>query len=130
MSALRRSPIARPSPARSWSTTPTRSRPAGCARFARSKTETSRVWVGGGYLFESKIIGGTVTKEYIPGVEKGLLSALGAGPIAGFAMVDVKVLLVDGAYHDVDSSALAFEIAARAALREALHKAGPVLLEP
>jgi len=71
-----------------------------------------------------------VPKEYIPGVEKGLLSVLGAGVLAGFPVVDIKVALVDGAYHDVDSSALAFEIAGRAALREALQKGGSVLLEP
>ena len=69
-------------------------------------------------------------KEYIPGVEKGLESVLGSGVLAGFPVVDLKVTLIDGAYHDVDSSALAFEIAARAALREALQKGGPVLLEP
>ena len=85
---------------------------------------------GKGYEFESKIVGGAVPKEYIPGVEKGLESVLGSGPIAGFPVVDLKVALVDGAYHDVDSSALAFEIASRAALREALQKGGPVLLEP
>ena len=69
-------------------------------------------------------------KEFIPGVEKGLESVLGSGVIAGFPVVDFKVTLVDGDYHDVDSSALAFEIAARAALREALQKGGSVLLEP
>ena len=69
-------------------------------------------------------------KEYIPGVEKGLNSVLGSGVVAGFPVVDVKVTLVDGAYHDVDSSALAFEIASRAAFREALQKGKSVLLEP
>ena len=69
-------------------------------------------------------------KEFIPGVEKGLQSVLGAGVLAGFPVVDIKVSLVDGAYHEVDSSALAFEIAARAALREALQKGKSVLLEP
>ena len=69
-------------------------------------------------------------KEYIPGVEKGIKSVLTSGVLAGFPVVDVHSELVDGAYHDVDSSALAFEIAGRAALREALQKAGPVLLEP
>jgi elongation factor G len=81
-------------------------------------------------LFESKIVGGNVPKEYIPGVEKGLNSVLGSGVVAGFPVVDVKVQLVDGAYHEVDSSALAFEIAARAAFREALQKGRSVLLEP
>ncbi len=73
---------------------------------------------------------GSVPKEYVPGVKKGLESALGSGVLAGFPVVDLKVTLLDGAYHDVDSSALAFEIAARAALREALQKGGTVLLEP
>jgi elongation factor G len=81
-------------------------------------------------VFESKIVGGNVPKEYIPGVEKGLNSVLGAGVVAGFPVVDVKVQLVDGAYHEVDSSALAFEIASRAAFREALQKGRSVLLEP
>jgi elongation factor G len=75
------------------------------------------------------LVGVSVPKEYIPGVEKGLESVLGSGVLAGFPVVDLKVSLVDGAYHDVDSSALAFEIAARAALREALQKGGSVLLE-
>jgi elongation factor G len=71
-----------------------------------------------------------VPKEFIPGVEKGLESVLGAGLLAGFPVVDLKVTLIDGRYHDVDSSALAFEICARGALREALQKGGSVLLEP
>jgi elongation factor G len=81
-------------------------------------------------VFENKIVGGSVPKEFIPAVEKGLESVLGSGVLASFPVVDVKVALIDGASHDVDSSALAFEIAARMALREALQKAGPVLLEP
>ncbi len=83
-----------------------------------------------GFTFENKIVGGAVPKEYIPGVEKGLQSVLGSGVLAGFPVVDLKVTLVDGQYHDVDSSALAFEIASRAALREALREGGSVLLEP
>jgi elongation factor G len=85
---------------------------------------------GKGYEFESKIVGGSVPKEYIPGVEKGLNSVLTSGVVAGFPVVDVKVQLVDGKYHDVDSSPLAFEIASRAAFREALQKGKSVLLEP
>jgi elongation factor G len=81
-------------------------------------------------VFESKIVGGSVPKEYLPGVEKGLNSVMTSGTIIGFPMVDVKVTLIDGAYHEVDSSAIAFEIASRAAFREAIQKAGPVLLEP
>jgi elongation factor G len=86
--------------------------------------------VGKGFEFDSKIIGGSVPKEYLPGVEKGLKSVIGSGVVAGFPVVDVKVELIDGAYHEVDSSALAFEIASRAAFREGLQKAAPVLLEP
>ncbi len=102
----------------------------GSGQFARVKIEIEPAGAGNGFSFDSKVIGGVVPKEYIPGVEKGLNSVLGSGVIAGFPIVDVKVRLVDGAYHDVDSSALAFEIASRAAFREALQKAGPVLLEP
>jgi len=85
---------------------------------------------GKGYEFESKIVGGAVPKEYIPGVEKGIESVLSSGVVAGFPIVDVKVQLIDGKYHDVDSSALAFEIATRACFREALQKGKSVLLEP
>ena len=84
----------------------------------------------GGFEFENKVVGGNVPKEFIPGVEKGLELVLGSGVLAGFPVVDLKVSLIDGAYHEVDSSALAFEIGSRAALREALQKGGPVLLEP
>jgi len=85
---------------------------------------------GKGYAFESKIFGGAVLERFIPGVEKGLESVLSSGVVAGFPIIDVKVQLVDGKYHDVDSSMMAFEIATRAAFREALQKADPVLLEP
>lgn len=102
----------------------------GSGQFARIKLVVEPNEPGTGFLFESKIVGGSVPKEYIPGVEKGLESVLGAGVLAGFPVVDVKVTLVDGAYHEVDSSALAFEIAARAGFREALRRGGSVLLEP
>jgi elongation factor G len=102
----------------------------GSGQFARVKIIAFPNEAGKGYEFESKIVGGAVPKEYIPGVEKGLESVMNSGPLAGFPVVDVKVELVDGAYHDVDSSALAFEIASRAAFREALQKGGAVLLEP
>src|SRR6476620_9065073 len=85
---------------------------------------------GAGYVFESKIVGGAVPKEYIPGVEKGLNSVMGSGVVAGFPVVDLTVTLIDGKYHDVDSSARAFEICARQCLKEALQRAKPVLLEP
>ncbi len=85
---------------------------------------------GAGNVFELKIVGGAVPKEYIPGVEKGINSVMGSGVLAGFPVVDVKATLIDGGFHDVDSSVLAFEIAARAAFREALREGGSVLLEP
>jgi elongation factor G len=85
---------------------------------------------GKGYQFESKIAGSAMPMEYIPGVEKGIESVLPCGVVAGFPVVDIKVAVIDGKYHDVDSSQMAFEIAARAAFRAALQKAGPVLLEP
>ncbi len=102
----------------------------GTGQFARVKFVVEPNEPGAGFLFESKIVGGAVPKEYIPGVEKGLNSVLNSGVVAGFPVVDVKVTLIDGAYHDVDSSALAFEIAARAAFRDALQKGKSVLLEP
>ncbi len=85
---------------------------------------------GSGFLFASEIVGGSVPKEYIPGVEKGIEGQKETGVIAGFPCIDFKATLYDGAYHDVDSSALAFEIAARAAFREGIPKCKPVLLEP
>ena len=85
---------------------------------------------GAGYEFENEIVGGAIPKEYIPGVEKGLNMAQETGIIAGFPVVDFKARLIDGSYHDVDSSALAFEIATRAAFKEGMAKAGPQLLEP
>jgi elongation factor G len=102
----------------------------GSGQFARVKLAIEPGEPGSGFQFDSKIIGGSVPKEYIPGVEKGLKSVLDNGILAGFPVIDFKVSLVDGAYHEVDSSALAFEIASRAALREGIQKAGPKLLEP
>jgi elongation factor G len=102
----------------------------GSGQFAAVDLEIAPSGAGKGNHFESRVVGGAVPKEYIPGVEKGVESVLTSGPLIGFPVVDVTVALVDGKYHDVDSSALAFEIAARAGFREALHKAGPVLLEP
>jgi elongation factor G len=102
----------------------------GSGQFARIKIVCAPLEPGKGFEFENKVVGGNVPKEYIPGVEKGLESVLGSGVLAGFPVVDLKVTLIDGAYHDVDSSALAFEICARAALREALREGHAVLLEP
>jgi elongation factor G len=102
----------------------------GTGQFARVILEIEPAEAGAGNSFESRIVGGSVPKEYIPGVEKGLNSVLSNGPLIGFPVVDMKVALVDGAFHDVDSSAIAFEIATRAAMREAFETAGAVLLEP
>ena len=102
----------------------------GTGQFARVKFNIMPNEKGAGFVFESKVIGGTVPKEYIPGVEKGLNSVMTSGPLAGFPMVDIKVELTDGAYHEVDSSAIAFEIASRMGFREALQKGNPILLEP
>ena len=102
----------------------------GTGQFARVKLVFEPQQPGFGYAFENKITGGSVPKEYIPGVTKGLESARDVGPIAGFPTIDYKIQLIDGAYHDVDSSALAFEIASRAAFKEGMAKAGPKLLEP
>jgi elongation factor G len=102
----------------------------GSGQFARVKLVFEPKERGSGFEFESGIVGGVIPKEYIPGVQKGLLSALETGVVAGFPMTDFKATLVDGAYHDVDSSTLAFEIAARAAFREGISKGAPVLLEP
>ncbi|WP_019998955.1 elongation factor G [Aureimonas ureilytica] len=102
----------------------------GTGQFARVKLHIEPGEPTTGYVFESKIIGGAVPKEYVPGVQKGIASVMTSGPLAGFPMVDIKAELIDGAYHDVDSSVLAFEIASRAGFREAIQKAGPKLLEP
>ena len=101
----------------------------GSGQFARVKI-VFEPNPGNGYEFENEIVGGSVPREYIPGVIKGLESAKDNGVLVGFPCIDFKARLVDGAYHDVDSSALAFEIASRAAFREGIPKAGPVLLEP
>ena len=102
----------------------------GSGQFACVKIVAEPFPAGQRFVFENKAVEGSVPKEFIPGVEKGLESVLGSGVLAGFPVIDLKVMLIDGAYHEVDSSALAFEIAARAALREALQKGEPVLLEP
>lgn len=102
----------------------------GAGQFARVKMEFEPLNPGEGFIFESKIVGGSVPKEYIPGVEKGLENIRKTGVIAGYPMIDFKATLIDGAFHDVDSSVLAFEIAAKAAFREGMPKGNPKLLEP
>ncbi len=102
----------------------------GSGQFAEVKLIISPTEPGEGYSFESRIVGGAVPKEYIPGVEKGVKSVMDSGPLAGFPVIDFKVALIDGKFHDVDSSVLAFEIASRMCMREGLRRAGAKLLEP
>jgi elongation factor G len=102
----------------------------GTGQFARVKLVFEPLPPGSGFVFENEIVGGSIPKEFIPGVEKGIKSVMNSGPLVGFPVIDFKVSLIDGAYHDVDSSVLAFEIAARAAFREAKDKVQMKLLEP
>jgi elongation factor G len=102
----------------------------GSGQFAEVKMIISPTEPGEGYSFESRIVGGSIPKEYIPGVEKGIKSVMDSGPLAGFPVIDFKVALIDGKFHDVDSSVLAFEIAGRMAMREGMRKAGAKMLEP
>ena len=102
----------------------------GSGQFARVKIRFEPLEAGAGFVFENSVVGGTVPREYVPGVEKGLKLAKETGVIAGFPLIDFKATLIDGAYHDVDSNVLTFDIAARACFREGIPKAGPKLLEP
>jgi len=102
----------------------------GTGQFARVKLVFEPGEPGSGFVFESKIVGGAVPKEFIPGVEKGLESVKDNGLLAGFPLIDFRATLIDGAFHDVDSSVLAFEIASRAAFKELREKGAPKLLEP
>jgi elongation factor G len=107
-----------------------RKQTGGAGQFARVKIRLDPGEPGSGSEFASKVVGGRVPREYVPGVEKGLASALVSGVISGYPVIDVKATLLDGAYHEVDSSVLAFEIAARAAFRAAVAEAAPTMLEP
>ena len=102
----------------------------GSGQFAEVWIKFEPLERGSGFVFEDKTVGGSVPREYVPSVEKGLKMQLEEGVLAKFPTVDFKATLVDGSYHDVDSNALTFEIAAKAAFREAMRKAGPILLEP
>jgi len=102
----------------------------GSGQFAKISLVVEPLKPGEGFQFENEVVGGAVPKEFIPGVKKGLEASLSNGVVAGYPTIDFKATLVDGQYHDVDSSVLAFEIAARAAFREGMPKAAPVLLEP
>ena len=102
----------------------------GAGQFARVKIHFEPLEAGTGFIFENAVVGGSVPKEYVPGVKKGLLAAIESGIVAGYPVIDLKATLVDGASHDVDSSVLAFEVAARSAFREGMQRAAPRLLEP
>ena len=102
----------------------------GSGQYAEVKVIFEPAERNAGISFENKVVGGSVPKEYIPAVEKGIRVQADTGVLAGFPTVDFKYSLVDGKYHDVDSSALAFEIAAKACFREGMKKAGPIILEP
>ena len=102
----------------------------GSGQFARIKMTVEPGEQGSGFTFANTVVGGNIPKEYIPGIEKGIQSVIDTGVLVGFPMLDIAVTVTDGAYHDVDSSVMAFEIAGRAAFREAALKANPRLLEP
>jgi elongation factor G len=102
----------------------------GKGQYGDVEIEVEPAEKGQGFVFENKIVGGTIPKEYIPAVEKGIKETLESGIIAGYPMVDVKVRLVDGSYHEVDSSEMAFKIAGSMAIKDAVAKAGGVILEP
>ena len=132
-SASRRWPTGRRSVARSRSsTTPTRSRPVGRASTprCRSRIEPLDTHEGELYEFENKVTGGRIPREYIPSVDQGIQDAMQYGVLAGYPLVGIKATLLDGAYHDVDSSEMAFKIAGSMVLKDAVRKADPVLLEP
>ncbi len=102
----------------------------GRGQFAHVEIELAPLPSGSGFVFENKIKGGSIPREYIPAVEKGCVEAMTAGPLAGYPLLDCRVILSDGSYHEVDSSELAFKICASMAFKEAAKKASPVLLEP
>jgi elongation factor G len=102
----------------------------GSGQFAKIDYRIEPGEAGTGFIFESKVVGGNVPKEYIPAVEKGFKGMVSKGPLAGYPCLDFKVVLLDGGSHAVDSSALAFEIASKAAYRQTMPKAGPQILEP
>ncbi|MBL8780960.1 MAG: elongation factor G [Alphaproteobacteria bacterium] len=102
----------------------------GSGQFARVRIEFEPLPAGSGFIFENEVVGGSVPKEYVPGVEKGLNASRDNGVLAGFPLIDFKATLVDGAYHEVDSNVLTFEIASRAAFRELKERKAVKLLEP
>jgi elongation factor G len=107
-----------------------RKQTGGAGQYAEVKIIFEPLERNGGFVFENEVIGGAIPREYIPAVEKGIRTQADTGVLAGFPTVDFKASLIDGKYHDVDSSALAFEIAAKAAFRDGMRKAAPIILEP
>jgi len=102
----------------------------GHGQYGHAVVEVEPLEAGSGIVFEDKIVGGVIPKEYIPAIQAGVMEACANGPIGGYELVDMKIRLVDGSYHEVDSSEMAFKIAGSMALREAAKKAAPMLLEP
>jgi elongation factor G len=102
----------------------------GSGQYAKIEYSVEPMPAGSGYVFESEVVGGNVPKEFIPSVEKGFRMMMDKGPLVGYPLVDVKVTLLDGGYHAVDSSQMAFEVASKAAFRQTMPKAAPELLEP
>ena len=102
----------------------------GHGQYGDCVIEVEPMEAGAGYIFENKIVGGTIPKEFIAPIDAGIKEAMTSGILGGYPVVDLKVTLVDGSYHDVDSSEMAFKIAGSMAIKEAMRKASPVLLEP
>ena len=102
----------------------------GKGQYGHCKIHVEPLEPGSGYIFESKIVGGSIPKEYIPSIDNGIQEAAKSGLIGGFEVMDFKVTLVDGSYHEVDSSEMAFKIAGSMAIKEAFAKGGSILLEP
>jgi elongation factor G len=102
----------------------------GRGQYGHVEVDLEPTGPGGGYEFVNKIVGGSIPREYIPSVDQGMQEAMESGVLAGYPMVDVRATLVDGSYHEVDSSEIAFKLAGQMALREGARKADPVLLEP
>jgi elongation factor G len=102
----------------------------GSGQFGKIDYRIKPAEAGEGFSFVSSVVGGNVPKEFFPAIQKGFASMMGEGPLAGFPVLDVAIELYDGGYHAVDSSAVAFEIAARGAFRQSMPKAGPQLIEP
>ena len=129
-SASPRSPTARASPRRSTPSTSTPSSPGGRGQYGHVLITLEPGERGSGYVFENEVVGGAIPKEFIPAVEKGIREAMNRGVLAGYPVIDVKVELYDGSYHDVDSSDTAFKMAGLLAFQDAAKRRPAPLLEP